>query len=71
MGERDMAYPYGDSKGAPGRPRPARRVLAAARRVLAAVRRAARRVLGMLGYLLAVSALTAGMVALLWKVSGR
>ncbi len=53
MGERDMAYPYGDSKGAPGRPRPARRVL------------------GMLGYLLAVSALTAGMVALLWKVSGR
>lgn len=64
MGERDMAYPYGDSKGAPGRPRPALRVLAA-------VRRAARRVLGMLGYLLAVSALTAGMVALLWKVSGR
>ena len=64
MGERDMADPYGDSKGAPGRPRPARRVLAA-------VRRAARRVLGMLGYLLAVSALTAGMVALLWKVSGR
>lgn len=60
MGERDMAYPYGDSKGAPGRPRPARRVLAAVRRVL-----------GMLGYLLAVSALTAGMVALLWKVSGR
>ena len=60
MGERDMAYPYGDSKGAPGRPRPARRVLAAARRVL-----------GMLGYLLAVSALMAGMVALLWKVSGR
>lgn len=60
MGERDMAYPYGDSKGAPGRPRPARRVLAAARRVL-----------GMLGYLLAVSVLTAGMVALLWKVSGR
>lgn len=57
MGERDMAYPYGDSKGAPGRPRPARRV--------------AHRVLGMLGYLLAVSALTAGMVALLWKVSGR
>lgn len=64
MGERDMAYPYGDSKGEPGRSRPARRVLAA-------VRRAARRVLGMLGYLLAVSALTAGMVALLWKVSGR
>lgn len=64
MGERDTAYPYGDSKGAPGRPRPARRVLAA-------VRRAVRCVLGMLGYLLAVSALTAGMVALLWKVSGR
>lgn len=64
MGERDTAYPYGDSKGTPGRPRPVRRVLAAARR-------AARRVLGMLGYLLAVSALTAGMVALLWKVSGR